>query len=151
MRDDRQRNGRKGFQNPLCCWFVGHLLLVVWGQTGEAGLGLLQRPAPDTLRDCEHTDTERQQGREACKLLVALDKERGDRHTALEAVEEALNAVGVAIAPHRLLPRQPLGPCLGDKSLPAKTLAQGSDAAFLASDLGAVVAGGLDHPLLAVH
>jgi len=78
-------------------------LLVLWVQTGEASLRLLQRPAQDKLRDREHTDTERQQVREAFNVLVELDKQRGDLHTALETVEDALHAVCVAIAQHRLL------------------------------------------------
>jgi len=55
---------------------------------------------------------------------------------ALEAVEEAFNAVFVAIAQHRLLQRQPCVPRLGDKGFPATTLAQVGDAVFLAGDLG---------------
>ena len=84
------------------------LLLVLWVQTGEAGLRFLQRPPQDKLHDREHTDPERQQVREALNLLVELDKQRGDMHAALEAVEDAFNAVFVAIAQHRLLQRQPL-------------------------------------------
>src|SRR5437764_12766170 len=70
---------------------------------------------------------------------------------ALEAVEDAFNAVFVAVAQHRILQRQPLLPRIGDKGLPAKTLAKIGDGVFLASDVGDVVAGFLDHPLLTVH
>ena len=58
-------------------------------QTGERGLRGFQRPSQDKLRDCSHTDPERQQGREALDLLVAFDKQRCDMDPALEAVEDA--------------------------------------------------------------
>src|SRR5439155_13643423 len=70
---------------------------------------------------------------------------------ALEAVEDAFHAVFVAITQHRLLQRQPLLPRIGDKRLPAETLAMIGNGVLLASDAGDVVAGFLDHPLLAVH
>jgi len=70
---------------------------------------------------------------------------------ALEAVEEALTAVCVAIAQHRLLQRPPLWPRIGDKGLPAKPLAESGDGVCLTSHVGAVVAGFLKHTLLAVH
>ena len=50
MRDDGQRHIRKRFQEPLCRRLVGHLLLVVWVQTGECGLLLLQRPPQHKLQ-----------------------------------------------------------------------------------------------------
>jgi len=52
------RNVRKCFQDPLCCWLVGHLVLVLWVQTGEASLLGLKRPSQDKLRDREHPDPE---------------------------------------------------------------------------------------------
>src|ERR671938_1599046 len=70
---------------------------------------------------------------------------------ALEAVEDAFHAVFVTIAQYRILQRQPFLLRIGDKGLPAKTLAQSGDAVFLARDLGDVVAGFLEHPLLAVY
>src|SRR5262245_34989155 len=70
---------------------------------------------------------------------------------ALEAVEDAFHAVFVAIAQHCCLQREPRGLCIGYKSLPAKTLAQGSDAVSLACDLGDVVAQFLNYPLLTVR
>src|SRR5262249_22584320 len=70
---------------------------------------------------------------------------------ALEAVEDAVHAVCVAITHPRLLQRQPLLSRIGDKRLPAETLAMSGNGVFLASDAGDVVAGFLDHPLLAVH
>ena len=131
-----------GLSVTLCCSL---------GQTGEAGLGLLQRPAQDKLHDREHTDTKRQEVRETFNLLVELDKQRCDMDPALEAVEDALNAVFVAIAQHRLLQRQPRGSCIGDKRLPAQPSAQGREAICLTSDLGDVVAGLLNHPFLPVQ
>src|SRR5207244_12743256 len=71
--------------------------------------------------------------------------------TALEAVEDALNAVFVAIAQHRCLQRQPRGPRIGDKGLPAKTCGESSNGVCLARDAGDVVADFLKHTLLAVH
>ena len=70
---------------------------------------------------------------------------------ALEAIEDAFHTVFVAVAQHRRLQRQPLLPFIGDKGLPAKTLAKIGNAVFLAHDVGEVVAGVLDHPLLAVY
>src|SRR5919202_5979641 len=69
---------------------------------------------------------------------------------ALEAVKDAFDPVFVAIAQHRLLQRQPLGSRIGDKGLPAKTLPASGDGVGLARDVGNVVAGFLDHALLAV-
>src|SRR5438128_12436339 len=105
-------------------------------QTGESGLGCLQRPSQDKLRNRYHTDPERQQVREALNLLVEFDKQRCNMDPALEAVEDAFNAVFVAIAQHYILQRQPRVPRIGDKGFPAKTLAKVGDAVFLASDLG---------------
>ena len=70
---------------------------------------------------------------------------------ALEAVEDAFHAVFVAIAQHRILQRQPLWPCIGDKGLPAKTLAVSGDGVFLTSDVGYMVAGFLEHALRAAQ
>src|ERR687896_1676139 len=70
---------------------------------------------------------------------------------ALEAVEDAFDPVFVAIAQHRRLQRQLLWGRIGNKGLPAKTLTESGDGVCLARDLGDVVAGFLDHPLLAVH
>ena len=70
MLDDGQRNTRKRFQEPLRRWLVGHLLLVLWVQTGEAGLLGLKRPSQDKCRDRSHPDTERQQGRKARNVRV---------------------------------------------------------------------------------
>ena len=56
-----------------------------------------------------------------------------------------------AIAQDSMLPRPPLSPCLGDKGLPAKTLAESSDGVCLARDVGDVGADFLQHTLLAVH
>src|SRR6516225_6528878 len=72
-------------------------------------------------------------------------------HAALKAVEDAFDLVFVAIAQHRRLQRQLRGCRMGHKGLPAKTLLESSDDVCLARDLGDVVAGLLDHPLLAVH
>src|SRR5438128_5654785 len=69
---------------------------------------------------------------------------------ALEALEDAFHPVFVTIPQHRLLQRQPCWPCIGDKRLPAQTLAASGEGVFLASDLGDVVADFLMHPLLAV-
>ena len=151
MRDARQRTVRKRFQDPLRRWRVSQLLLVLWVQTWESGLIVLKRPSQDKLRDRSHTATERQQVREALNLLVELDTQRRDMDAALEAVENALNAVCVAIAQHRMLQRQPLLPCIGDKGLPATTLTESGDFVLLASEVGDVGAGFLDHPLLAAH
>src|SRR5713101_2835437 len=96
-------------------------------------------------------DTERQQVCEALNLLVELDKQRRDMDAALEAVEDAFNAVFVAIAQHRMRQRQPLLPHIGDKGLPAKTLTEIGNFVLLASDVGDVGAGFLDHPLLAAQ
>src|SRR5204863_4115031 len=101
--------------------------------------------------DRQHADSERQQVREALDLVVELDKQRRDMHAALEAVEDAFDTVCVAIAQHRLLQRSLLWCRIGDKGLPAKTLPESGDGVFLASDVGNVVAGFLDHPLLAMH
>src|SRR5438876_12450985 len=81
-------------------------------QTAESGLRYLQRPSQDKLRDREHTDPKRQQVREALNLFVEFDTQRCDMDPALEAVEEAFNAVCVAIAQHRILQRQPRVPAL---------------------------------------
>src|SRR5712691_7583436 len=151
MRDDRQRHARKRFQDPLRRWLVGPLLLVLWMQTGEAGLRGLQRPSQDKLRDRQHTDPERQQVREALYLVVEFDKQWGNMDPALEAVEDAFHTVFVAVAQHRIRQRQPRVPRIGDKGLPAKTLATRSDGVFLTSDVGDVVAGFLDDALLATH
>src|SRR5947209_3766457 len=70
---------------------------------------------------------------------------------ALEALEDAFNTVFVAIAQDRILERQPRVSRIRDKGFPAKTLAAGSDGPFLSHDMGNVVAGFLDHALLAVH
>ena len=98
MLDDRQRNARKRFEDPLCGWLVGPLVLVLWVQTEEAGLIGLKRPSQDKFRDRSHTDTERQQVREALNLRIELDEQRRDMDAALEAVEDTFNAVCVAIA-----------------------------------------------------
>src|SRR5207249_4702296 len=127
---------------------VGPLVLVLWVQPGESGLLGLQRPSQDKLRDRSHPDTERQQVREALNLLIEFDKQRRDMDPALEALEDAFHTVFVTITQHRLLQRQPRWPRIGDKSLPAKTLAASGEGVFLASDVGNVVAGGLDHALL---
>src|SRR5712691_9480579 len=147
MLDDGQRNTRKRFQEPLRRWLVGPLVLVLRVQTGECDLILLKRPPQDKLRDREHADAERQQVREALDLVVELDKQRRDMDPALEAVEDPFDAVCMAIAQHRILQRQPLLPRIRDKSLPAQTLAESGDFVFLASDVGDVVAGFLDHPV----
>src|SRR5207253_648680 len=118
---------------------------------GERGLLCLQRSPQHKLHDCQYADTERQQVRETLDLVVELDKQRRDMHAALEAVEEAFDTVFVAIAQHRLLQRQPLWRRIGDKGLPAKTLTESGNGICLASDVGHVGAGFLDHPLLAVH
>src|SRR5712692_10250621 len=118
MLDDRQRDVRKRFQDPLSRWRVGPLLLVLWVQTGEAGLIVLKRPPKNKLHHRQYADTECQQIREALNLLVEHDKQRFNMDTALEAVKDALNAVFVAIAQHRLLQRQQLLPRIGDKGLP---------------------------------
>src|SRR4030095_6103050 len=68
-----------------------------------------------------------------------------------ETVEDAFNAVFVAIAQHRILQRQPLLSRIGDKGLPAKTLAKLGKGVFRASELGDVVAGFLDHRLWAAR
>src|SRR6266436_3221901 len=151
MLDDRQRDVRKRFQEPLSCWLVRPLLLILWMQTGKSRLRCLQRPSQGKLRDREHTDSESQQVCEALNVLVEFNKQWGDMDPALEAVEEAFNAVFVAIAQHDILQRQPRVPRIGDKGFPAKTLAKVGDAVFLASDLGNVVADFLDHALLAVQ
>src|ERR1041384_950784 len=70
---------------------------------------------------------------------------------ALEAIEDAFHAVFVAVAQHRRLQRQPLLYCIGDKGLPAKTLATSGDGVCLTRDVGDVVADFLDHALLAAH
>src|SRR2546430_15636896 len=70
---------------------------------------------------------------------------------ALEAMENAFNAVFVAIAQHRILQRQPRWPCIGDKGLPAKALAASGDGGCLASDVGYLVPGFLDRALLAAQ
>jgi hypothetical protein len=101
--------------------------------------------------DRQDSDAESQQVREALDLVVELDKQRRDIDPALEAIENAFNAVFVAIAQHRILQRQPLWPRIGDKGLPAKTLAASGDGVFLASDVGYLVAGFLDHALLAAQ
>src|SRR5712691_10497816 len=101
MLDDRQRNVRKRFQDPLCCWLVGPLLLVLWVQTGEAGLLLYQRPPKDKLHDRQHADAESQEVCEALDWLVELDKQRGDMDAACEAIEEAFDAIFVAVAQDR--------------------------------------------------
>lgn len=92
-------------------------------QTGASGLRARQRPSQDTLRDREHTDPTRQQVREALNLFVACDTQRGDMAPALEAVEDAFNAVCGAIAQPRILQRPPRVPRVGDQGLPVKTLA----------------------------
>ena len=102
MRDDGQRNARKRFQEPFSRWLIGHLVLVLWVQTRESGLLLLQRPSQDKLRNRSHPDTERQQVREALNVLVELDKQRRNMHAALEAVEDMFDAVLVAIAHDRI-------------------------------------------------
>jgi hypothetical protein len=89
MLDDRQRNVRKRLQDPLSHGRVGPLVLVLWVQTGESDLLLLQRPSQDKLRARSHPDTERQQGCEALHGLVELDTQRRERPAALEAVAEA--------------------------------------------------------------
>src|SRR5262252_10634204 len=127
------------------------VLLVFWMQTGQSGRLCFKRPAQDKLRDRSHPDTERQQVREAHNLLVAFDKQRRDMDPALEAVEDAFHTVCIAIAQHRLLQRQPLLPRLGDKGLPAQTLAKIGNGVFLASDVRDVVARFLDHPLWAAR
>src|SRR6266487_936364 len=133
MLDDRQRDVRKRFQDPLSCWLVSPLLLILWMQIGQSRLRGLQRPSQGKLRDREHTDPESQQGREALNWLVECNKQWCDMDPALEAVEEAFNAVCVAIAQHRILQRQPFVPRIGDKGFPAKTLTASSDGVFLAS------------------
>ena len=57
---------------------------------------MLQRPPQNNLHHRQHADTERQQICEALNLLVERDKQRRNMDTALEAVEDALNAVFVA-------------------------------------------------------
>src|SRR5882724_6254700 len=98
MLDDHQRNARKRFQDPLCCWLVGPLLLVLWVQTGEAGRLLHKRPPKDKLQDRQHADAESQEVCEALDLLVELDKQRCDMDAACEAIEDAVDAIFVAVA-----------------------------------------------------
>src|SRR5712692_10191384 len=105
MLDDRQRHVRKRLQDPLSRWFVGPLLLVLWLQTGEAGLLGLKRPSQDKLHDRSPTDTKSQQVREALHWLVTLDKQWCAMEPALEALAEAFHTVGVARAQDRLLQR----------------------------------------------
>jgi hypothetical protein len=90
---DGQRHTRKRLQEPLRRWGISHLALVLWVQTGEAGLILRQRPPKDTLHDRQHADAERQEVREALDLLVELDKQRRDMDAAFEAIEYAFDAV----------------------------------------------------------
>src|SRR5713101_1535716 len=118
---------------------------------GEFGVIVLQRSPQHKLHDRQHADTESQQVREALDLVVEFDKEWCNVDPALEAVEDAFHAVFMTIAQHRLLQRQLLWCRIGDKGLPAKTLTESGDGVCLASDVGNVVAGFLDHPLLAVH
>src|SRR5215471_20670052 len=70
---------------------------------------------------------------------------------ALETVEDAFHAVFVAIAQHCIVQRQSLLPLIGDKGLPAQTLAESGDGVCLTRDVGDVVAGFLDYALLATH
>src|SRR6266446_3527155 len=72
-------------------------------------------------------------------------------NAALETVEDAFNVVFVTIAPHRMLQRQLRLPRVGDKGLPTKTLTESGDFVLLTRDVGDVVAGFLDHALLAAH
>src|SRR2546428_10504692 len=69
---------------------------------------------------------------------------------ALEALEDAFHTVFVTITQHRILQRQPRWLRIGDKRLPAKTLAACGDGVCLASDLGDMVADVLRDSLLAV-
>src|SRR5262249_62120148 len=69
----------------------------------------------------------------------------------LDALDNVSIAVSVETSQHRLLQEQPLWPRIGDKGLPAKTLAASSDGVFLASDVGYLVAGFLDHAFLAAQ
>src|SRR5262249_60448367 len=69
-------------------------------------------------------------------------------HAALEAVEDAFNAVFIPIVQHRILQRQPFWLRIGDKGLPAQTLAKRGDGVCLARDVGYLVADFLDHALL---
>ena len=84
-------------------------------------------------------------------MLVEFDKEWCHVDPALEAVEEAFHAGCVAVAQDRLRQRQPRVSRIGDKGFPTKTLAMSSDGVFLTRDVSDVVAGFLDHALLAVH
>jgi len=108
MLADRQRNGRTRLQEPRCGGLVGPLLLVLWVQTGEAGRLWDQRPPKAKRQDRQHAAAERQEGGEALAGLGELDTPRGDRDAACEAMAEAFDALGVAAAPARRLPRPPL-------------------------------------------
>ena len=136
MLDDRQRHGRKRFQDPLRRGLVGPLGLVLWVQTWESGLILLERPSQDKRRDRSHTPTKRPQIREALNGLVARDKQRRDRPAALETVDEAFDTVGVARAQHGIPQRPSRVSRLGDKGLPAEALAELGAVVFLAEDVG---------------
>jgi len=59
---------------------------------------------------------------EALNWLVEFDTQRCEMDPALEAVEEAFNAVCMARAHHRILPRQPRVPRMGGKRLSNHTV-----------------------------
>jgi hypothetical protein len=150
-RDESQRKARNRFQEPFSRGLVGPLGLGLWGQTGESGRLLLQRPSPDTLRHRSHPDPERQQGREARPVRVARDQQRRTRPAAREAGAERFAAVLRALAHDRLCSRPPRWRRVGDTHLPTPPLGEGSAGAFLAGDAGEGRADWLEHALLATH
>src|SRR5712692_4378467 len=143
-----QRNLPKRFEEPLSRGFVGHLFLVLRVQTGACRLIVVQRPPKDTLQDRSHADTQSQQGREALDLVVELDTQRRDMDAALEAVEDAFDAVCVARAQHGILQRPPRVHRVGDQGLPAEPPCELGDVLSPAGDVGYGGADGLDHPRL---
>ena len=81
---------RKRFQEPLSRWRVGHLRAIFRVETGKFRLLMGKRTPQDTLQHRSHPHAQRSEVREPLDLVIPLDQQRGDTHTALEAMENTL-------------------------------------------------------------
>jgi hypothetical protein len=98
MLDDGERHLRKRLQDTLGGGLISALVAVFGVQPGEFGLTPLSRATQGKFHHGQHPNTSRQQIREPLDLVIALGKHRGNLHTALQAMENPLDAVCVTRA-----------------------------------------------------
>ena len=75
--NDSQIDVRKRLQEPFGRRGSGALLGVLWVQTNQGGLGLLEAPPDDELNERQHTDGQAEQMGQADHLVIPFDKEWG--------------------------------------------------------------------------